>query len=116
MSTTDRRGRWSQLLAQAIRSRLETTDDPISIVSITEASGDLLEVVYRQVGDEALRGIRLKRTDFDAGSELRLAGREIDELALAVVFVALGEPRDLDAYSAPDAAGVRWLPVERWAD
>ena len=73
----------------------------------------MLEVVFSGPGDNDLRGIRLDRQVLDAATG-RLMQHTLEEIAFDVVYLGICEPRNIAAFNAADANGVRWLPLSDW--
>lgn len=83
--------------------------------SIRPVTDDVLEVVFSWLVDDDLRGIRLDRNVLDAATG-RLMDHTLEEIAFDVVYLGICEPRDIAEFGAPDATGVRWLPLSDWIE
>lgn len=111
---------WASQIAAAVRSELRDRAATqwlhcIELQSVHAASPTAVEVVWACAGRDALRGLRLLQRDVRAASE-RIRESDPRELAFDLVLVGMQEPRASEEFTAPDADGVRWLPVEAWLD
>jgi hypothetical protein len=105
---------WSSRLADAVRAELARAGWTPTVHAIRPVTDDVLEVVFSGSRDgNDLRGIRLDRRALDAATG-RLQGHTLEETAFDVVYLGISEPRNMAAFDAPDASGVRWLPLADW--
>jgi hypothetical protein len=104
---------WSSQLADAVRAQLAGETFAPTVHSIRPVTDDVLEVVFSWPGDDDRRGMRLDRNVLDVATG-RLTDHTVEETAFDVVYCGICEPRDIKELGAPDATGVRWLPLSDW--
>ena len=112
MSATDD---WAARLAAAIASQFARRTRPIHLHSIKIESPEVVEVIFSDLDDLDLKGVRIDSASVRLGSE-RVRLSSIDELAFDVITLAISEPRSIDEFLPPDSDGIRWLPLHRWLD
>ena len=111
MTTSD----WASRLAAAIALELATRPAIPQLRSITATSSQELEVIYSDVADTELRGIRIS-ADLVRSAPQRLSESSVDELAFDIVTTGICEPRPPEDFLPPDANGVKWLWLPGWLE
>lgn len=111
---------WASQIADAVRSELRDRAATqrlhgIELQSVQAVSPTAVEVVWACRGGDGFRGLRLLQGDVRSAS-LRIRESDPRELAFDLVVVGMREPRSNEEFTAPDAEGIRWLPVEAWLD
>lgn len=101
----------SELSHRAARQRLHG----IEVRSVRAVSSSTVEVVWSCADENALRGLRLQRSDVRSSST-RIQQSDPKELAFDLVLVGVQEPRAREEFTAPDGDGIRWLPTDAWLD
>lgn len=106
---------WASRLAAAIALELSARPAISQLLSITATSPQEIEVIYSDVADSEVRGIRVS-ADLVRSAPPRLRDSSVDELAFDIVTMGICEPRPPEDFLPPDANGVRWLWLPGWLE